>query len=184
MARTRRELLGTLAVTPLLAGCTGDGGESDGSDGTDGASGDGTTTAGNAAVRVSSHDDLGDVLVDADGMTLYAFTNDEQGADASACTGDCSDSWPPLSVENPTAGADVTAELTTFEREGGDVQVAANGWPLYHYAQDQDPGDAEGQGVGDAWWVLGPDGTLVRNGGGGGTTTSGGGGGGYGGNSG
>lgn len=30
-------------------------------------------------------------------------------------------------------------------------------------AADDGPGDASGQGVGDAWWVLGPDGTPIRS---------------------
>ncbi|MFB6137242.1 MAG: hypothetical protein ABEJ42_02730 [Halobacteriaceae archaeon] len=64
----------------------------------------------------------------------------------------------------------MTADLTTFERADGDVQVAANGWPLYYYADDAAPGDATGQGAGDAWWVLAPDGTPRRSGSGSTTT--------------
>jgi len=49
-----------------------------------------------------------------------------------------------------------------FEREDGDAQVAANGWPLYYYASDGDPGDVTGHGVRDVWWVLDPAGEPVR----------------------
>ncbi|MCU4972081.1 hypothetical protein OB955_04955 [Halobacteria archaeon AArc-m2/3/4] len=123
------------------------------------ASGDETE----ATVAVESHPDLGDVLVGPNGMVLYMFESDEQGADESACQDDCAEAWPPLTIEGDlTAGEGVTAELTTFERADGSTQVAAAGWPLYYFAQDEEPGDATGQGVNDVWWVLEPNGTPVR----------------------
>ena len=115
-----------------------------------------------ATVRVYSHPDLGEILVDREGMTVYQFDSDEQGAEESACVGDCLSSWPPLLVEEePTAGDDVTAELNAFERDDGSVQVTANGWPLYHYIGDEEPGATNGQGIRDDWWVLDPDGTPI-----------------------
>ena len=96
-------------------------------------------------------------------MTLYMFDSDTNGEAASTCYDSCADAWPPLTVEgDPTAGDAVTAELDTFEREGGARQVAAGGWPLYYFASDEEPGDANGQGVNDVWWVLRPDGTPVK----------------------
>ncbi|NHN40188.1 hypothetical protein G9C85_00875 [Halorubellus sp. JP-L1] len=96
-------------------------------------------------------------------MTLYMFDNDEKGSESSTCSGDCASNWPPLTVEgDPVAGDGVTAELTTFSRDDESTQVAAAGWPLYYFAPDESPGDAEGQGVGDVWWVLRPDGTPVK----------------------
>lgn len=116
-----------------------------------------------ATVAVESHPDLGDVLVGPDCTTLYMFDADDRGAGESACHGDCAEAWPPLTIENePIAGEGVTAELATFERDDGRTQVTAAGWPLYHYVEDEEPGDAMGQGVNDAWWVLGPDGEALR----------------------
>lgn len=147
MPPTRRELLGATATSLALAGCLG---------------GPGASTDDSATVRVRNHDEFGDVLVDADGLTLYRFDADEPGAGASACTGGCVDAWPPLTVDGePTTGSSVGAPLTTFERADGGTQVAADGWPLYRYASDGDPGDATGQGVNDAWWVVAPDGAKV-----------------------
>jgi predicted lipoprotein with Yx(FWY)xxD motif len=123
-----------------------------------------------ATVSVGSHPDLGSVLVDSAGMTLYMFDQDTKGAGSSTCSGGCAESWPPLTVEGePMAGDDVTAALTTFERGGDEMQVAAGGWPLYYFAGDEEPGDANGQGVNEVWWVLRPDGTPVKPGGGEGT---------------
>jgi predicted lipoprotein with Yx(FWY)xxD motif len=99
-------------------------------------------------------------------MTLYMFDRDSEGESASTCTGDCADAWPPLTTAGePSAGDGVTARLATFEREGGETQVTAGGWPLYYFASDEQPGDASGQGVdgfGAQWWVLAPDGTPMR----------------------
>jgi len=63
-----------------------------------------------------------------------------------------------------TAGEGVTAEVGTFDRGDGTTQVTVNGWPLYYYSEDQQPGDANGQGVQNSWWVVAPDGTPVRGG--------------------
>ncbi|WP_436932514.1 hypothetical protein [Halosimplex halobium] len=123
------------------------------------AAGSGTPT-----VRVRSHPDLGETLVDGEGITLYMYDPDPQGSGSSTCYDGCADAWPPLTVEgDPTAGVDVAAELTTFERTTGAVQVAANGWPLYYWVDDEEPGDATGQGVNEVWWVLTPEGVPVRS---------------------
>jgi len=203
MVSTRRGFLGTAtaATVAALAGCSSGGGTTtttatttEGTTmGGETTTTGGTTMAGSATVQVYSHDSLGDILVDAEGMTLYMFEADTKGAGASTCNGSCAGAWPPLVASDPTAGDGVTAKLTTFERENGDAQVAANGWPLYGYAGDENPGDANGQGVdgfGAEWYVLAPDGTpkegdemttTTTSGGGGATTTTSSGGGGYGG---
>lgn len=154
MQLTRRTVLLSAAAAGALAGCTDSDDAPD-----DGGSGGGS----GPTLRVRSHADHGDVLVGPDGLTLYAFDQDTQGAAASSCHDGCAESWPPLTVDGePTPAEGVSADVTTFDREGGDAQVAAGGWPLYHFAGDDAPGDANGQGVNDAWWVVAPDGTPVR----------------------
>lgn len=113
-----------------------------------------------AAVEVA-RSDLGEILVDADGMTLYLFTVDPDGE--STCYDDCAAAWPPLVVqEEPAGGEGVDADLLgTTEREDGAMQVTYAGWPLYHWASDQAPGEVSGQGVNDVWFVVAPDGRAV-----------------------
>lgn len=41
--------------------------------------------------------------------------------------------------------------------------ISYNDWPLYYYAEDSEPGDTNGQGIGDIWFVVGADGQLVRD---------------------
>jgi predicted lipoprotein with Yx(FWY)xxD motif len=153
-----------------LAGCGTDSG-SGGDTGSDGSGTGGDTPsptptplAGGATVAVTDHPEYGEILVDGDGMTLYMFDSDTQGDLVSTCTDGCEDAWPPLTGDGePAAGDGVTAELATVEREGGGTQVAANGWPLYNYQSDREPGDTSGQGVGGTWWVLEPSGTPIRS---------------------
>ena len=94
----------------------------------------------------------GEHLVDAEGNTLYLFLPDEQGD--STCYDGCASNWPPLA--GPIDAADgVDADLiSTAARDDGTEQVTYNGWPLYYYAADSEPGDTNGQGVSDVWFVV------------------------------
>lgn len=135
---------------------SGAGEEGDG----DGAGGAGAGTAAGAPVEVVDSD-LGPILA-ADGRTLYVFLPDEGGP--STCYDECATTWPPLMADGePTAGEGVEAELGTVPRDDGGEQVTVAGWPLYFYAPDTEPGDVLGQGVGDVWYVVAPDGTPVRD---------------------
>lgn len=179
MQLTRRDVLVMGGASVALAGCTGNGeptpteddlqddNTEDNGPGTptpDDAGSDDGTDATTPSVQVSSHSELGDILVDAEGMTLYMFDQDTQGDEASTCYDGCAETWPPLTVDGePTAGDDVTAELDSFERETGEPQVMADGWPLYYFASDEEPGDAAGQGINDVWWVLAPDGSPITS---------------------
>jgi predicted lipoprotein with Yx(FWY)xxD motif len=117
------------------------------------------------AISVESSD-LGDILVDGEGKTLYVFDNDTD--ENSTCYDDCQANWPPL-TEEVEAGEGVDASLlSTSEREDGSAQVTYAGRPLYYFAADQAPGDTNGQGIGDVWWVVGPDGEATAGAAGGG----------------
>lgn len=120
------------------------------------------------ATVTTSDSEFGEILTDAEGMTLYMFQPDEGGGE-STCTGDCAEAWPPLTAEgDPVAGSGLDESLlSTTERDDGTTQVVYNGHPLYYFAQDEAPGDTNGQGVNDVWWVLaGPDGEPVQEAGG------------------
>jgi predicted lipoprotein with Yx(FWY)xxD motif len=122
-----------------------------------------TTTAaqgtGGTTVAVASST-LGDILVDGDGRTLYAFTKDK--GDQSACSGQCATNWPALTGP-ATAGTGVKASLlSTSMQANGKSQVTYGGRPLYYFAGDAKPGDTNGQGVGGVWFALTADGGLVK----------------------
>jgi predicted lipoprotein with Yx(FWY)xxD motif len=110
-------------------------------------------------VVTTSETDLGQILVDGEGMTLYLFTQDSPNT--SVCVDDCLAAWPILEGE-PTAGEGADdSKLGSFTREDGRVQATYNEWPLYYFAQDQAPGDTTGQAVNDVWWVIDRDGEAV-----------------------
>ena len=104
--------------------------------------------------------DLGDVLQDSEGRTLYLFDPDTQSG-VPTCYDDCAVAWPPF-VEEVTAGEGVDGSLlTTAARTDSGVQVVYNGWPLYYFSGDEAPGDTNGQGLNDIWWVVDASGNAV-----------------------
>ena len=40
--------------------------------------------------------------------------------------------------------------------------MKAGTWPLYRFAGDAAPGDVNGQGSGEVWFVAAPDGSLIQ----------------------
>jgi predicted lipoprotein with Yx(FWY)xxD motif len=157
-----RALAMGLALMTLLAAC-GDDDASPGDTGTSTASPAETPAAESPAVAGTvqlGDSDLGSILVDADGMTLYLFQSDTDGT--STCYDDCAATWPALVDEAPSAGDGVDESLLgTTERDDGEMQVTYDGQPLYHFASDRAPGDTEGQGVGDIWFVVDASGDAV-----------------------
>jgi predicted lipoprotein with Yx(FWY)xxD motif len=138
-------------------------------------------SAGRAAIVGLANSDLGEILVDSQGRTLYLFEKDR--GTTSLCTGGCATAWPPLRASQTTAanGTD-EALLGTTTRSDGGPQVTYNGHPLYLYFLDQKPGDTNGQGVnafGASWFAITPAGTQVSGPASSGAGTSPGGGGGY-----
>jgi predicted lipoprotein with Yx(FWY)xxD motif len=113
-----------------------------------------------ADVAVATSGEVGEHLVDAEGRTLYVFTNDMPGM--SHCSDDCAANWPPYLVDSAelTAGEGVSAELGTIDRGDGTLQVTLDGWPLYYFAADQSSGDTSGEGVGGVWFVARADASL------------------------
>jgi predicted lipoprotein with Yx(FWY)xxD motif len=114
-----------------------------------------------AVVTASTAGDLGKVIVDSKGMTLYDFHKDK--GDKSACYGACAKGWPPLLSEGkPQAGEGAMAsKLGTVERNDGTTQVTYAGHPLYTFVEDKKPGEANGNDVdafGAEWYALQPSG--------------------------
>lgn len=145
-----------LAVLPLTA-CGDDSSDTKSGSTTSAPSDTTTTTAKPAAgpVTAASNPTLGQILVDEQGRTLYVFDADQGGK--IACGTDCAGAWPPLVLESgaslPTSGA-LSADLTTVARDDGAQQVAYKGRPLYRFANDAQPGDAKGDGLGNVWHVV------------------------------
>jgi predicted lipoprotein with Yx(FWY)xxD motif len=119
--------------------------------------------AGRAVAARAGESDLGEILVGENGMTLYGFTNDTDGT--STCTGTCAEAWPPVLVDADwTVGPGLdTGVFSTIPRDDGTEQLVAGRWPLYYYSGDSAPGDVNGQGAGEVWYVVGTDATLIKD---------------------
>jgi predicted lipoprotein with Yx(FWY)xxD motif len=95
------------------------------------------------------------VLADAKGLTLYYFTPDKGGR--VTCTGGCAQAWPPLKVTGtalPQVPGGLSGSLGTVPNPEGGVQLTFDGWPVYTYAGDAAPGDANGRGLSGKWFEV------------------------------
>lgn len=108
--------------------------------------------------------DLGSILVDAEGNTLYMFVPDQEANGEPTCYDDCAETWPPLeATDEPTAGEGLDQSLFgTAPRTDGSDQVTYNNLPLYYFSGDEAAGDTNGQGLSDVWWVLSAEGEPIR----------------------
>lgn len=113
--------------------------------------------AGELAVREVA--DIGSVVTDEAGATLYRFDKDTAEPSRSACEGACATTWPPVPAQDAKAAAGIDANLLgAVERPDGIRQLTIAGWPVYRYAKDAKAGDAKGEGVGGTWHALAPNG--------------------------
>jgi len=120
-----------------------------------------TETSASVSLRKTN---LGPILVNSRGHTLYLFAKDRNGK--SACSGSCARFWPPLlSQGKPTAGPGVRSSLIgTTRRSNGSRQVTYNRHPLYTYALDKRAGQTKGEGnslFGAKWYAVSARGTAV-----------------------
>jgi predicted lipoprotein with Yx(FWY)xxD motif len=156
----RKAVLAALLALPLLAAACGGGGSSSAPAATSTPAAAAAATGGTVDSASSS---LGQILVAKNGMTLYMFASDKNGK--SSCFGPCAQFWPPY-TGTPKAGAGLNASLLgTTMRSDGTTQVTYDGHPLYTYAGDSGPGTTNGQGVstyGALWWVVAPNGKVVK----------------------
>jgi predicted lipoprotein with Yx(FWY)xxD motif len=158
----RRQLVIPILAGALFLGACGGydyGSSSDApADGESAAAAAGQAT-GEALVR-TGQTPLGEVLTTADGRTLYGLTDDADGVPT--CDGQCAEDWPPLLVDGDELpdGLD-PAVFGVAQRLDGTWQLTAGGSPLYTYANDDEPGDVNGQGSGGVWFAAKPDGQLA-----------------------
>jgi predicted lipoprotein with Yx(FWY)xxD motif len=118
-----------------------------------------------AALHVG-HTSLGNVLVNASGMTLYLLTADKPGT--STCSAQCLAYWPPEAALEPgTKPAGVTAPIGRTDTTTGTPMTTVGGWPLYTFIGDKAAGQVTGEGMatfGGVWYAVSPNGHPVKAG--------------------
>jgi predicted lipoprotein with Yx(FWY)xxD motif len=177
MFRTRPALSAAVALALLVAACgsSGDDSTSAAAGATTAPAAGATTTATPATTATSqttgsattatarsfplapgrltlATTDLGDIVVDGEGNTIYLFLPDKQSE--STCYDRCEQAWPVVGAADGVADGLDASLLATVTRKNGAIQATYNGWPLYYFAGDKAPGDSNGQTLNEAWYVI------------------------------
>lgn len=150
-----RQLSTTTALVALLVVLAGCGGSRSSSK---------SSSGGGATVKLASSN-LGQILVDRNGRTLYLFEADKNGK--SSCSGACATTWPPVTAASASGGDGLDdGALGTTTRADGTPQVTYHGHPLYYYAGDgKAPGSTKGENLntfGGEWYVVDASGKGVE----------------------
>jgi predicted lipoprotein with Yx(FWY)xxD motif len=162
MSRSRltTALLALVVFALVVAGC---GGGSNSNSAT--ASENSASSGSGKTVSSAGVSGLGTVLVNSEGLTVYMFAKDN--GTTSSCYGACAQNWPPVSAEGKPSGEGAMAsQLGTTKRKDGSMQVTYAGHPLYTYAGDTAPGEANGNGLtffGGKWSALDESGEAISS---------------------
>ena len=121
--------------------------------------------AATATTLVLANTELGQILADSSGRSLYDFEADT-GTTSTCISPACVAEWPPFIADGtPHVAAGLAADqLGTTSRPDGRQQVTYHGHPLYYFTGDSQPGSTAGQALNDnggPWYVVHADGTPV-----------------------
>jgi predicted lipoprotein with Yx(FWY)xxD motif len=156
-------ILPTLLAAVLLSACGSS--SSSSSSSAQPASSPTTSSASVALVKSASNSKLGGtVLVNAKGLTLYRLSGEHAGK--FICTSSaCVNVWHPLTVSSGNKPSGSVSSLGEVKRPDGTEQVTYKGMPLYTFAQDTAPGQANGQGVKDVgtWMAVETSGSSTSS---------------------
>ena len=161
--RTLRNTFATLLfiASATLAACGGGGGSSGGGGSVPSAPAPSPSAQGNPPLQEAVGSSMAWVNPTSH-KTLYFL--DVDTATGGTCTGSCLGIWP---VFTPTAGSQGSGSLTIITRSDGTGQEwAYQGHPLYTYAGDNGPDQANGDNFpefGGHWHVARPNASATPN---------------------
>ncbi|MCB5182806.1 SCO0930 family lipoprotein [Streptomyces antimicrobicus] len=112
-------------------------------------------SGGSSPVAVSRDPELGNILVDGSGNTLYRFDKDSAWPMKIGCLGSCLDSWKPAEAVDAARVTGIPQELIgSVKRPDGSTQLTIDCWPVYRFTGDKKPGDVTGHGKQGLWWAV------------------------------
>jgi predicted lipoprotein with Yx(FWY)xxD motif len=156
------KLVPAVAVSSLLAAC---GSSSSSTSSPSAAASAPSGGAATAVVKLAAVSSLGaPVLVDAQGLTLYHLSGEQNGK--WICTSAaCVQVWHPLKAPAGGAPSGSVGSLATIKRPDGAMQVTFKGLPLYTFVGDTKPGEAKGQGIKDVgvWTAVTANGSAASS---------------------
>ncbi|WP_086663980.1 hypothetical protein [Lentzea kentuckyensis] len=112
------------------------------------------------ALKIAEIADLGPVVTDVKGFTLYRFDNDKPNE--STCDGECAAAWPPATVADENFTVEGVDKVGSIVRKDGSRQLTVDGMPQYRFAKDGKPGETKGQGLQGKWFATGKSGERTQ----------------------
>jgi predicted lipoprotein with Yx(FWY)xxD motif len=112
------------------------------------------------ALKIAEIADLGPVVTDVKGFTLYRFDNDKPNE--STCDGECAATWPPATVPDENFTVEGVDKVGSIVRKDGSRQLTVDGMPQYRFAKDGKPGETKGQGLQGKWFATGKSGERTQ----------------------
>lgn len=107
---------------------------------------------------------IGQAVGTIDGIVAYANSDEHSGHFVCTSTS-CTRTWRPWLTDGAKvhAGADVQQSLIgSVTRPDGTTQMTYGGHPLYFYAHNKHAVQANAQGAGGVWYVVGTDGNIIK----------------------
>ncbi len=170
----RKTVLGLAAASLLSFGMSQSGGGQSGGTDSGGMQSGGAASEPGVAAQSQTGTSLifvearnpGGYIATPEGNTLYTLV-DSSREEVLPCEADCLAAWPPYTGE-ATVDADTGLDpslVGTTEAADGSTQVTYNGYPLYLFTQDTQPGALEGQGVeafGGFWYIVQDSGIPLK----------------------
>lgn len=105
---------------------------------------------------INKNSDLGELLTDSNGRTLYVFGSDPNGK--SVCYNQCEITWPPFmfdaTIDLQSLTENLNKRLNVIKRDDDSKQFSYGNKPLYYFTGDLNPGDVNGNGVNNLWSVV------------------------------
>jgi predicted lipoprotein with Yx(FWY)xxD motif len=163
-------IAGTAVAAGLtLAACGNGGGNSDyGAAPQNTPSQNAAAAAGGAdglVLSTAQNAQLGAMVVNGKGFTVYRFDQDSAKPPAANCVGACAKLWSPVKfTDAPKLTGIQQSVIGNLVNKDGVRQATINGWPAYTYSGDTAPGQINGQGVLGTWYAIAPDGSKAGGG--------------------
>ncbi|MFJ3961830.1 SCO0930 family lipoprotein [Streptomyces sp. NPDC090036] len=99
--------------------------------------------------------ELGTLVEDADGKTLYRFDKDSAWPMKIGCVDACTDTWKPAKPVDKDKVNGIAPELIgKVKRPDGTEQLTIDCWPVYSFTGDKEPGDTTGHNNKGLWFAI------------------------------
>lgn len=106
-------------------------------------------------LTVDRNAELGPIIADAEGRTLYRFDKDSAWPMKIGCVDACLDTWKPAEPVDKEKVTGIPAELVgSVKRPDGTEQLTIDCWPVYSFTGDKEPGDISGHNKQGLWFAV------------------------------